>query len=64
MLADDRRSWQLGADAVWRRTEELQGRPGTTDTHLALKERALLSGHVAATPHRPHAGTGSMDPRA
>ena len=24
MLADDRRSWQLGSDAVWRRTEELE----------------------------------------
>jgi polyphosphate kinase len=64
MLADDRRSWQLGADAVWRRTEDLLGRPGTTDTHQVLKERALLSGHVAAAPRRPHAGTGSMDPRA
>ena len=24
MLADDRRSWQLGADAVWRRTEDIK----------------------------------------
>ena len=28
MLADDRRSWQLGPDATWRRTEEIQGRDG------------------------------------
>jgi polyphosphate kinase len=64
MLADDRRSWQLGADAVWRRTEEILGRPGATDTHQVLKERALLSGHVATTPHMPHSATGSLDPRA
>src|SRR3954462_792103 len=32
MLADDRNSWQLGADAVWRRTEIVEGRPGTIDT--------------------------------
>jgi polyphosphate kinase len=64
MLADDRRSWQLGADAVWRRTEEITGRPGATDTHQILKERALLSDHVAAVPHVLHAATGSLDPRA
>jgi polyphosphate kinase len=64
MLADDRRSWQLGADATWRRTEDILGRPGATDTHAVLKERALAATHVAATPHRPHSGAGSLDPRA
>ncbi|HEV8490103.1 MAG TPA: polyphosphate kinase 1 [Candidatus Limnocylindrales bacterium] len=64
MLADDRRAWQLGADATWRRTEEILGRPGATDTHAVLKERALAAAHVAATPHRPHSGAGSLDPRA
>jgi polyphosphate kinase len=64
MLADDRRSWQLGVDATWRRTEEILGRPGTIDTHAVLKERALASANLAAAPHRPHAGAGSMDPRA
>ena len=65
MLADDRRSWQLGADGAYRRTEDLNGRPGTIDTFETLKERAT---HMAAAevvaPHRPHAGMGSLDPRA
>jgi polyphosphate kinase len=64
MLADDRRSWQLGSDAVWRRTEDLTGRPGTCDTFALLKERALASGQVASAPHRPGSGSGSLDPRA
>ena len=65
MLADDRRSWQLGADGAYRRTEDLNGRPGTIVTFETLKERAT---HMAAAevvaPHRPHAGMGSLDPRA
>jgi polyphosphate kinase len=64
MLADNRRSWQLGQDALWRRTEELDGEPGTRDTHATLKERALASGIVAAAPRRPGIGVGSLDPRA
>jgi polyphosphate kinase len=64
MLADDRRSWQLGADATWRRTEELNGAPGTIDTHEELKTRALAAGTIATSPRRPGAGTGSLDPRA
>jgi polyphosphate kinase len=64
MLADDRRSWQLQADATWIRTEDLQGRPGTIDTHAVLRERALDEGQAAATPRRPRAGAGSLDPRA
>ncbi len=64
LLADDRRSWQLGPDGTWQRTEAIEGRSGTLDAQAVLKERALSSGQVAATPHRPHAGTGSLDPRA
>jgi polyphosphate kinase len=64
MLADDRRSWQLGSDAAWRRTEELTGSPGTIDTHEELKARALEAAAVASVPRRPGAGTGSLDPRA
>ena len=64
MLEDDRRSWQLGPDAAWRRTEEIQGQPGTCDTHEELKRRALASSATSAAPHRPRAGVGSLDPRA
>jgi len=64
MLADDRRSWQLGTDAVWRRTEEMEERAGTIDTFLAMKDLAFEEGVVAAIPHRPGAGAGSLDPRA
>ena len=32
MLADDRRSWQLGPDATWRRTEELERRARARST--------------------------------
>ena len=65
MLADDRRSWQLGGDGVYRRTEDLNGRPGTIDTFETLKERVAQSAVAEmAEPHRPHAGMGSLDPRA
>ena len=64
MLIDDRRSWQLGADAVWRRTEVIDGRPGTFDTFETLKEAAIEAARVAQAPHRPGAGSGSLDPRA
>ncbi len=64
MLADDRRSWQLGADGEWRRTEEIEGHPGTIDTFEMLKARALASGQVSSAARRPGAGVGSLDPRA
>lgn len=64
MLADDRRSWQLGADAVWRRTEDLNGSEGTIDTFAATKERMLIYSAAMSQPHRPGQGGGSMDPRA
>jgi polyphosphate kinase len=64
MLADDRRSWQLSADGTWTRTEQLEGREGRVDTFKVMKDLALEEAEVAATPHRPGAGTGSLDPRA
>jgi polyphosphate kinase len=64
MLADDRRSWQLGPDAVWRRTEEILGAPGTIDTHEELKELALASAAPSTLPRRPGVVAGSLDPRA
>jgi len=64
MLTDDRRSWQLGPDATWRRTEDINGIPGTFDSHEHLKARALAAGSLASTPRRPGAGVGSLDPRA
>ena len=64
MLADDRRSWQLLPDGTWKRTEELEGREGTIDTFEVLKERALAMDDEAHLPKRPHAGAGSLDPRA
>jgi polyphosphate kinase len=64
MLADDRRSWQLGRNGEWRRTEEITGHAGACDTHEELKARALAAAQAATTPHRPRAGLGSLDPRA
>jgi polyphosphate kinase len=64
MLADDRRSWQLGADATWRRTEEILSAPGSVDTFATLKERALAAASVPAEPPRGNAPAGSLDPRA
>ena len=64
LLADDRRSWQLLPDGTWRRTEELEGREGAIDTFEVLKERALAMDDEAHLPRRPHAGAGSLDPRA
>jgi polyphosphate kinase len=64
MLADDRRSWQLLPDGTWKRTEELEEREGTIDTFEVLKERAIAMADEAHLPHRPHAGAGSLDPRA
>jgi polyphosphate kinase len=64
MLADDRRSWQLGPDATWRRTEEILGRPGTIDTFEAMKQAALAVSSATTEPRRPGSGVGSLDPRA
>jgi polyphosphate kinase len=64
MLADDRRSWQLGADGTYRRTEEITGRPGTIDTFDTLKRLVVEAAAALAVPHRPNEGRGSLDPRA
>ena len=64
MLADDRRSWQLRADGRWDRTEIRQSSEGPLDTFAPLKEDATIAAALADVPRRPHAGHGSMDPRA
>jgi polyphosphate kinase len=64
MLADDRRSWQLGSDAVWRRTEEIVAAHGTIDTFAVLKERALAAATPIVAAHGHAAPSGSLDPRA
>ncbi len=64
MLADDRRSWQLGADSTWRRTEDILAAPGTHDTFATLKERALAAAAAAAEPEVRAPLPRSMDPRA
>lgn len=67
MLADDRRSWELGRDATWRRTEEIRGEPGTIDTFAVLK--ALASGveprqqTAALTAHKRGRRGGKGKPR-
>ncbi len=65
MFDDDRRSWQLQSDGAYRRTEDIRGLPGLVDTFEILKARATAAAATeAATPRRPHAGMGSLDPRA
>jgi polyphosphate kinase len=64
MLADDRRSWQLGADATWRRTEDINATAGTIDTFATLKERAERARVVAREPRHSASPVGSLDPRA
>ena len=49
MLADDRRSWQLGPDGRWRRTEIVESREGTIDTFAVLKEDAARPSRRIAT---------------
>jgi polyphosphate kinase len=43
LRADDRRSWELGADGEWRRVEDINGRPGTVDEFEVLKVAASAS---------------------
>ena len=64
MLADDRRSWQLQPDGQWIRSEIVQSVEGSVDTFAVLKEDAATAAALADVPRRPHAGAGSMDPRA
>jgi len=64
MLMDDLHSWQLGPDGAWRRTEEITGRPGSIGTFELLRDQVMMAGQLAASPHRPRSGAGSLDPRA
>ena len=64
MLADDRRSWQLGPTPPGADRGRSWAAPGTCDTHEELKARALAIAARAAAPRRPGAGAGSLDPRA
>ena len=63
LMEDDRRSWQLGPDGSWRRTEDILGRPGTIDTHEELKSRAAASALLSTVPRMPvHRGAGLARP--
>ena len=65
LMVDDRRSWQLGPDGSWRRTEDILGRPGTIDTHEELKRRAAASAVLSTVPRiQSTAVPASLDPRA
>jgi len=64
MMSDDRRSWQLQADATWVRTEMLEGIEGSIDTFETMKEDAMAHASVATPALQPGTGAGSLDPRA
>ena len=64
MLADDRRSWQLGADGRWRRTEVIESVEGTVDTFAVLKEDAAAAVAITDAARGLLSSAGSMDPRA
>jgi polyphosphate kinase len=64
MLADDRRSWQLGPDGHWQRTEVLESIDGTVDTFAVLKEDAAAAVATTDSTRGSHLAAGSMDPRA
>ena len=64
MLADDRRSWQLGPDGRWRRTEVIDSIDGTVDTFAVLKEDAAAAVLTTDATRGSSLSSGSMDPRA
>ncbi|MCJ7711053.1 MAG: RNA degradosome polyphosphate kinase, partial [Chloroflexi bacterium] len=64
MMADDRRSWQLGSDGRWQRTEVIGSLEGTLDTFAMLKEDAAATATATDASHGLMSGAGSMDPRA
>ena len=64
MLADDRRSWQMGPNGDWRRTEVIESIDGTVDTFEVLKEDAAASVITTDSSRGLNPGAGSMDPRA
>ena len=64
MLADDRRSWQLGPDAALAADRgDHRGPPGTHDTFEALMEDAARRSSAAATTLPPAPTTGSLGRR-
>ena len=63
MLADDRRSWQLGPDAQCRRTEAITGHPGTVDTFAVMKEGAVANA-TGVVPVTVLDGPASIEPWA
>jgi polyphosphate kinase len=63
MLADDRRSWLLGPDGDWTRSEVVQSHEGSIDTFAVLKEDAVAATALTEVAQQQVA-SGSMDPRA
>jgi polyphosphate kinase len=63
LLADDRRSWQLCPDGVYRRTEELNAAAGTIDTFETLAAQAMAAASRPIEPPPPGPGRRSFDPR-
>jgi polyphosphate kinase len=64
MLADDRRSWQLGNDGRWLRTEVIESKEGTVETFSVLKDDAASALALADASSSPKTPAGSLDPRA
>ena len=64
MMADDRRSWQLGSVGRWERTEVLESKAGTVDTFAVLKDDSAAAALVVVDAKAPQGIVGSMDPRA
>jgi polyphosphate kinase len=63
MLADDRRAWTLSSDGRWLRVDR-DGGPTKTDTHAALRKRALRAAAAGNRRVESEAGPGSMEPWA
>ena len=63
-LADDRRSWQLGPDGRWQRTEKLTGIPGTVDAQQVFKAETLWRSRQASATRRPAPAASSLEPWA
>ncbi len=62
MLADDRRAWTMASDGTWSRVDGGGTGPGTVDTHVALRERAIKAAASAPFASRSSAESGSLEP--